>query len=772
MTTSGHPKAETKNQIARRFVIYIILLSSLITLVSSAVQLALDYRRDLAAIESNIKQIQTSHLQSLANSVWVEDEQQITSQLNGLVRYSDMEFLSISLNNRPLWNAGEKKSTRILEKRFPLTYQYRGKIVTIGQLHVIASIDSVISRLIDKAIVILVSNAIKTFIVSGFILLLFHYLVTRHLHTLGQWARTYNLTGEPSPLTLKHSTWRKTNTSDEIDAVVTAVNTMQDNISQAYKQLRKSHDNYEKIAVESQRRLILHLENTPLAAITWDTNFICVNWNKAAERIFGFSKAEAIGSYGFDLLVPHDIRAEIKDYFETLKNNSAASQKTSRNTTKNGKTILCRWFNTPLINNNGECIGVASLAEDVTEQKRIHDALVEAKENADFANKAKSEFLSHMSHELRTPLNAVIGFGQLLELDPESPLNNDQAEAVRHIVDAGRHLLQLINEVLDLSKIETGRLDIRIATIPLEPILKETQELISTLATKRNIRVILSDCPDIQIRADSARLKQALLNILSNAVKYNKEGGYISIKVASRKNNRLRITITDSGPGIPTAMQARLFEPFNRLGAEKTDIEGTGIGLSITKRFIEAMGGTIGLHSKPGEGSSFWIELEKSEQLKNTHPGITLSHENTNLTAGKHLDKILYIEDDPDNIYLMQNIIDKYTQAELEVAENVEQGLTMAVNEQPGLILMDIDLPGMNPLDAVRHLRQNKRTRHIAVIAISSTAIPEATETGLRAGFAQYLTIPIDIKHIVKIINEVLDSSKTPTKTKPEIELT
>jgi signal transduction histidine kinase/CheY-like chemotaxis protein len=382
------------------------------------------------------------------------------------------------------------------------------------------------------------------------------------------------------------------------------------------------------------------------------------------------------------------------------------------------------------------------------------ELLLQAKEEAELANNAKSEFLSRMSHELRTPMNAIMGFAQLLESDQETPLTPDQADNVREILHAGQHLLELINEVLDLARIEAGRIELSLEPVEVLSLIGECMALLQPLTFGRQIELKLDVDDTCTVQADRLRLRQILLNLLSNAVKYNREKGSVWISCRPAAEDKVRIAVHDSGRGIAAEALPRLFKPFERIESAYDGIEGAGIGLALSKRLVEAMDGTIGVESVAGEGSTFWVELPAAEAEVYQPSGSSVAEamQNTYVTART----VLYIEDNPANLRLVQKVIATHTHLLLLGARTAELGLDLARTHLPDIILLDINLPGMNGFEALRQLRNDPVTADIPVIAISANAMERDIKKGLNAGFTDYLTKPLDIPKFLTLLDALL----------------
>jgi signal transduction histidine kinase len=393
-----------------------------------------------------------------------------------------------------------------------------------------------------------------------------------------------------------------------------------------------------------------------------------------------------------------------------------------------------------------------SSVEDVI---RANEALQRAKEEADHANRAKSEFLSRMSHELRTPLNAILGFGQLLEL---SVSDREDRESVQEILRAGKHLLGLVDEVLDIARIEAGRVSLSLEPVAVQPLIEETLSMLRPLASQRDIALYTAtELGTLHARADRQRLKQVLLNLLSNAIKYNRDGGVVVVSCAESSPERVRIQVKDTGPGIAPDDQPHLFAPFHRLPSGAATIPGTGLGLAISKGLIEAMEGTIGVESTKGEGSTFWFELPLAEGVAISVDSAPAVKTMDAMVADAHpqwTQTVLYIEDDVANLRLVERVMARRPRVRLLTAMQGWLGLDLATQHHPDLILLDLHLPDVHGVEILQRLKADPTTACVPVVILSADATPGQAERLRTLGAQGFLAKPLDIQHLLGLVDE------------------
>jgi len=505
------------------------------------------------------------------------------------------------------------------------------------------------------------------------------------------------------------------------------------------------------------------IESNIDALMTTDPRGIISDVNQQMEALTGCTRDELIG-------------APFKNYFTDPERAEAAITRVLREgkvtnyeltaSARDGKETVVSYNATTLYDRDRKLQGVFAAARDVTDRKqfeyRLQESNIElenAKAAAEKANLAKSEFLSSMSHELRTPLNAVLGFAQLMESEVPPPTPT-QTLSIDQILRAGWYLLRLINEILDLSMIESGRLTMSQEAMSLSEVLQDCQAMIEPEAKNRGITMCFLelDLP-FYVYADRTRVKQVIINLLSNAIKYNRSGGNVVVQCVAVGENRVRVNVKDTGLGLSQDQLAQLFQPFNRLGKENTTQEGTGIGLVVTKQLVELMGGAIGVESIVDVGSVFWVELGacKVPELNYGSDDIVRSVTDEAEADGAPPQRtLLYVEDNPANLTLVEQLIARRSDLKLLSAINGHLGVQLARTLKPDLILMDINLPGIGGFDALRLLREEHETAGIPVIAISANAMPRDIEKGMEAGFFRYLTKPIRVNEFMSALDIAL----------------
>jgi PAS domain S-box-containing protein len=518
------------------------------------------------------------------------------------------------------------------------------------------------------------------------------------------------------------------------------------------------------------------IESNIDAIMTTDPSGIISDVNKQMEVLTGCTRDELIGapfkSYFTD---PGLAEAGIKLALADKKVTDYALTVRARD----GKETAVSFNASTFYDRDRRLQGVFAAARDITEREHLYQMLQErnvelesAKSVAEKANLAKSDFLSSMSHELRTPLNAILGFAQVMESGSPRPTPS-QKRSLDQIIKAGWYLLELINEILDLAKIESGRLTLSREPVSLDHLMLECQAMIEPQAQLRGIGMQFPrfDNPYF-VLADGTRLKQVLINLLFNAVKYNRPGGTVVVDCLAVPPNSLRISVRDTGEGLPPEKLAQLFQPFNRLGKEAGIEEGTGIGLVVAKQLVELMGGIIGADSTAGTGTVFWVELTLCDPPRLAIEGAdSVTLRLPSAETGAPLRTLLYVEDNPANLQLVEELITRRSDLRLLSAADGILGIALAREFLPEVILMDINLPGINGIEAMKILREDPATAHIPIMAISANAIPSDIKKGLEAGFFRYLTKPIVVVEFMDALSGALEFSAARARNEAKKEL-
>ena len=515
---------------------------------------------------------------------------------------------------------------------------------------------------------------------------------------------------------------------------------------------------------EELRRANLHLNNAiesyQGAFALFDGSDVLLFCNSACQQLLGAARPGPIIGLKFQDIVAANVDAGIFAA-ETAEGGNVGTRWTAYHQDPQGTLDVCTAEGRTLriVHRRTVDGGTVVTAVDVTTDVQREYELDQARAVAESASAAKSEFLASMSHELRTPLNAILGFAQLLEHDRKSPLLPRHQERLQHILKGGEHLLSLIDEVLDLARIEAGRITLSTEPVDIGLVLEHVASTLQPMAEKSGIGISQSplarELPSVL--ADRTRLIQVLMNYGSNAIKYGRQNGELRLS-AELNGGRMRISVSDDGYGIPLDKQAQMFQPFHRAGQEAGPIEGTGIGLAISKRLAEAMGGSVGFSSTPGQGSSFWIELRTYEKAE-AQPAVERRVARPESTiAGSMGSKylVVYVEDNPANIAFMEEFLSDFERIELLTAPTAELGIELCRAHRPALVIMDLNLPGMNGIEATRRLREDPATQAIPVVGLSAAAMLTDMKRVQQAGFYRYLTKPVDVELLTRVLEEVL----------------
>ena len=507
----------------------------------------------------------------------------------------------------------------------------------------------------------------------------------------------------------------------------------------------------------SEQRFRNIFNNVPIGVCYTDLHGNVKQTNPRFCELVGYSADELLRMTSADFTHPDDMQQDREFSAQLIHGDFPLYRRHKRYIDKTGRTVWVQTTVSLLRNEDGEPWRIVGAVEDITEHLRLAEA-ERAREAAEASNRAKSDFLSRMSHELRTPLNAMLGFAQLLELDQRNPIANAQRPWVSQIQQAGWHLLEMINDVLDLSRIESGNLRLSIEALDLPELLAATATMVEGDAKKRGIVTTQDLVADAtQVRGDATRVKQILINLLSNAVKYNTEGGRIHI--GSRlAGDVVEIAVTDTGLGMTPEQVSELFQPFNRLGRERSQQEGTGIGLVISKRLAELMGGSLRARSVAGEGSSFILALPAVSEPRSRRPD---DNSLSTSSADYHRRIVHYVEDNETNVEVMRGILAQRPQVVMDVSVTGLDGLAAIRARRPDVILLDMHLPDISGLELLRHLKSDPATASIPVVVVSADALMSQIEASREAGALHYLTKPVSVAELLAVMDEVLDQVET-----------
>jgi PAS domain S-box-containing protein len=509
---------------------------------------------------------------------------------------------------------------------------------------------------------------------------------------------------------------------------------------------------------ESEQRFRNILNNVPIGVIYTDLRGNVKQTNPRFCELTGYGADELLRMSLADYTHPEDMLQDVELMAQLVRGEIPMYRRHKRYIAKNGATVWVQATVSLLRDANAKPRSIVGVVEDITEHLRLEEA-ERAREAAEASNRAKSDFLSRMSHELRTPLNAMLGFAQLLELDPRHPLNDAQRPWVSQIQQAGWHLLEMINDVLDLSRIESGNLRLHIETLNLAELLGATLSMVEGEAQQRRISITHAFAPGTAtVLGDATRVKQILINLLSNAVKYNSESGRIHVGSRLIGADTVEVVVTDTGLGMTPEQLNELFQPFNRLGRERSAQQGTGIGLVISQRLAELMGGSLRAHSVAGEGSAFILALPCAVDPDTVRSDLDAL---APAQAAYHRRLVHYVEDNETNVEVMRGILAQRPQVEMQVSITGLDGLAAIRARRPDLILLDMHLPDISGMELLKHLRQDPHTDSIPIVIVSADALTQQIDAAFEAGATHYLTKPVSVSELLGVVDDLLERMDT-----------
>jgi len=653
---------------------------------------------------------------------------QIVSARLELADQQQLAFFGTPRDETQIKAARLESGFRIDGDRILLAQPVMASGVREGTLYLLADLHATTSQLLKLYggifALVLVASLLVAFILSN----QFLHLITTPILRLAGTARTIADHNDYSVRAAKVC-------GDEVGVLTDAFNQM---LAQIQSQDTALRENENKLA---QAQAIAHLGY-------WERDLITdrLMWSSETNRVFGLSPEEDVNNFARfqELIYPED-RDMVMQAIGVALRGGPRYEVEYRVVWPSGEVRFVYSQGDVILDEAGQPRRMFGTVQDVTERKLVDEVKR--------ASKAKSEFLSRMSHELRTPLNAILGFGQLLERQKPTEV---QRKRVGYILSAGKHLLDLINEVLDISRIEAGRMQLSLEPVCVADALEETLDLMRPLATERSIQLSASADIDagVHVLADRQRFKQVLVNLLNNAVKYTPFFGGVAVSYHVPGNEKVRVLVSDTGPGIPAEKLARLFTPFERLGAEQSAIEGTGLGLALSQRLMDAMGGSIGVESAVGKGSTFWIELPLAKSPLERFPRDGADNGARQPSSEPASRSILYIEDNLSNLALIEQMLAERPGTALLTSMQGKVGLDLARQHTPDLILLDLHLPDLPGWDVLSQLKADSTTRHIPVVVISADATKRQMNRLMSAGAAHYLTKPLDVNKFFQVLDE------------------
>lgn len=747
-------KQLSKPSIGKRFALYILLFSSVITLLFTITQLLIEYNRDVNDLEDQLSNIRSSYSNSLAHAVWVNSSNDLQLQLEGMLRLPYMQYIEVkSEDNVLLNNAGKFKKDKTLSREFSLYYTHNHRDYFMGTVMTVASLEGIYERLKNKIVVILITQSLKTFIVSLFILLLFQLLVGRYLKMITEYSASQQAEILPTPLELN----RKGiffQSGDELQHLTNAINKMRMSLYESFVNLQLRGKQFSTL-----------VSTVPGVAYQCDhdTKLTMRYIGDSVNALTGYPSSDFMGnqvrSYA-SLIYPADM-AYVEREVSAAVSADRPWEIDYRICRADGDVIWVHEKGIAVKGEEGRVESLNGFIHDITERKNLERKLSEdkeflemkveqrtqelknAKSEAEAANQAKSDFLANMSHEIRTPMNAIIGMSYLAL---QTELSAKQTEYISNIHQSGENLLGIINEILDFSKIESGILEIETLDFDIDVLINQISNQMTVAALKKGLKLEFEYDPILShyLCGDPTKLRQVLTNFIGNAIKFTEKGG-VKVRIQVVEDNNLnqlvRFEVVDSGIGLDDTTIKKLFQPFQQAdGSTSRKYGGTGLGLSINRKLVELMGGEVGVDSKLGKGSTFWftVKLGYGKDVQS----ILGKHE-VESYAEMHDVKILLVEDNIVNQLLAKELLETKG-ALVTIANNGKEAIERLNNEYFGIILMDVQMPVMDGYEAARLIRANPDWKTIKIIAMTANARKEDQELCMEAGMDDFVSKPIN----------------------------